>query len=74
MKLDKNNKTKIESLNESEAGVYICFLELERIRHIETAKMCNTWVALWLSEMNRQTKEIESIDERLDKVKKRLGW
>jgi len=74
MKLDKSNKTKIESLTESEASVYICFLELERIRHAETAKMCETWVTLWLSEMARQIKELEGIDERLDKVKKRLGW
>lgn len=75
MKFNKNHKTKIETLNELEAGVYLNFLSLERHRHETTVEVCIAWIELWQSELARQQEDLEKIDERVKEVKnKYLVW
>ena len=73
MKFDKSHKVKIEALSDIEAGVYLNFLLLERIRHQTTVEMCGAWIEFWHSEFQRQLNGVWEIDERIKQVKQRYN-
>ena len=75
MRFDKKtHKVKMETLNDIQAGVYLNFLLLERIRHMSTVEMCGAWIDFWHSEFERQCEEVKKIDERIKQVKEKFGW
>ena len=63
----------IKTLTRDEAQVFLEFLRLERKRHMDTVKKCDTWMLLWLSEQKRQWEEVEHIDGGIAEVNKKFG-
>jgi len=72
MKFDKNHLVDIESLTKDEARIFLAFLWLERERHTQTARRCNTWAELWVSEAQRQMEGVEHIDGGIEEVEKKF--
>ena len=73
MDFDKNNKAKLDTLDELEAGVYIDFLEVEIARHGREVKRAEAYVLFWDSAAERHEMDIKSAHELIDKVKRKFN-